>query len=91
LDGETVLSVKAKEKMYARRVKEGPKHWYNYGWSLSDTSRGTRLVEHNGGNGIFFADFARYLDDGIVIIAASNRSEDAEGAYVRGIRRIVVP
>ncbi|MEX2114734.1 MAG: serine hydrolase [Pirellulales bacterium] len=93
LAGDKVLSANIKEKMYTRRVKEGrySKSWYSYGWSLRDTPRGTRVIEHNGGNGIFFADFVRYVDDDIVIIAASNRSEDAESDYMRGIAKVVFP
>jgi hypothetical protein len=90
---DEVLSAEAKERMYARRVKESPysKAWYNYGWSLRNTLRGTRVVEHNGGNGVFFADFVRFIDEGAVIIATSNRAEDAGGPYMRGIARIVFP
>jgi CubicO group peptidase (beta-lactamase class C family) len=91
--GDNVLSADAKQRMFARTVKEGPfsKYWYNYGWSLHDTPRGTSVTEHNGGNGVFFADFVRYIDDKTVIIAASNRSQDAEGEYMEGIRKLVFP
>jgi CubicO group peptidase (beta-lactamase class C family) len=94
LSGDKVLSEPIKVRLYARKVKEDPeaKSWYSYGWSLSDTRRGTRVIEHNGGNGIFFADFVRYVDDDVVIIAASNRSEDAEGMYLDGIKsRVFAP
>ena len=42
---------------------------------------------HGGmdGNGVFFADFVRYIDENTVIIAASNRSE---GHKIGGCRRI---
>jgi CubicO group peptidase (beta-lactamase class C family) len=91
LEGDTILSAKAKDKIYARRVKESPtsQSWYGYGWTLSDSPRGTKVIQHNGGNGIFYADFIRYIDDNIVIIAASNRSKDAEGGYLRGIREAI--
>jgi CubicO group peptidase (beta-lactamase class C family) len=91
LVGDEVLSADAKKRMYDRRVKEGQfsKSWYSYGWSLSDTPRDTRVIEHNGGNGIFFADFVRYIDDNVVVIAASNRSEDARGDYVEGISKLI--
>ena len=93
LIGDKILSNDIKERMYARRVKEGKnsKSWYNYGWSLGDTPRGTRVIEHNGGNGVFFADFVRYVDDDVVIIAASNRSEDAGGPYMFAIKRLIFP
>ncbi|MGD9723764.1 MAG: serine hydrolase [Pirellulales bacterium] len=91
--GDKILSSEAQDRMFARRVKEGPfaRSWYNYGWSLRDSKRGTRITEHNGGNGIFFADFVRYVDDRAVIIAASNRSEDADGDYMRPLNALVFP
>jgi CubicO group peptidase (beta-lactamase class C family) len=91
--GDNILSADAKQKMFARKVKEGSlaKSWYSYGWSLRDSRRGTRVTEHDGGNGIFFADFVRDIDENIVIIAASNRSEDSQGDYMRGILRVIFP
>ena len=88
--GEKILSNDAKSKMFARRVKESPnsKSWYSSGWNLSDTPRGTSVIQHNGGNTIFYADFVRFVDDNVVIIAASNRSEDAWGGYVPGLTRL---
>jgi CubicO group peptidase (beta-lactamase class C family) len=93
LMGDAIVSKEAKQRMYARVVKEdeGSKSWYNYGWSLSDTRRGTRVIEHNGGNGVFFADFVRYVDDNVVIIAASNQSKDAKGVYLWKIKSLVFP
>lgn len=90
---DKILPAEIKDRMYARLVKEEPdsQYWYSYGWSLNDTPQGTRIIEHNGGNGIFFADFVRYVDDDIVIIAASNRSETSNGAFVREIRQLAYP
>jgi hypothetical protein len=36
------------------------------------TARQTTVVSHNGGNGIYFADFRRYVDEGTVIIVLGN-------------------
>ena len=38
--------------------------WNGYGWTIFKTRRGTKLIAHNGGNGIFAADFRRYVDEG---------------------------
>ncbi len=46
---------------------------YGYGWGIQKTRRGTTVISHNGGNGIFFADFRRYVDEGVVIIAMTNQ------------------
>lgn len=90
--GDAILSAAAKEKMYTRHVDEGGGSWYGYGWVILPTSRGTRLITHNGGNMVFFADFLRFLDDDIVIYLASSaggrQREDA--AYVLA-RMIIDP
>ena len=45
---------------------------YGYGWGVQTTRRGTKAVTHNGGNGFFFTDFRRYIDENVVIIAMTN-------------------
>lgn len=45
---------------------------YAYGWGVDETPRHTKVVSHNGGNGIYFADFRRYIDERIVIIVLGN-------------------
>jgi CubicO group peptidase (beta-lactamase class C family) len=72
LAGERVLSKEAKEKYYRPYVLTDAGDHYGYGWGVLTTSRHTKLITHNGGNGIFFADFRRYVDEGIVIFAFSN-------------------
>lgn len=76
LEGETVLSKPAKKKLFGRHMPEGGgQAFYGYGWSIRKTRRGTDLISHNGGNGIFAADFLRYVDDGVCVILASNSAE----------------
>jgi hypothetical protein len=77
LEGETILSREAKEQLFARHIPEGPgaESFYGYGWAISTTRRGTRLIAHDGGNGIFAADFRRYVDDRVVVIISSNSAE----------------
>jgi CubicO group peptidase (beta-lactamase class C family) len=82
LEGETILSAEAKRKMWTPHVAEGPEgqSHYGYGWAIMKTNRGTPLITHNGGNGIFFADFRRYVDEGVVVLVASNTT-DAPAEY----------
>lgn len=76
LKGNRILSAEARQKYQAGFVKEdGPGGTsYAYGWSVGDSPHG-RLVEHNGGNGIFAADFLRYTDADVVLYIASNIAE----------------
>ena len=90
LTGDTVLSAAEKEKMFRRQVKEGPAAdtYYGYGWSIGESAWGGRLIEHNGGNGAFFADFLRYTDDQIVVILSTNDSEVRGGKISHALGRM---
>ncbi|MBD3161341.1 MAG: serine hydrolase [Candidatus Eisenbacteria bacterium] len=73
LEGEEVLSSKAKEKYFRPYVDEGGgDSFYAYGWAVFTTPRGTKLLAHNGGNRVFAADCLRYVDEGIFLFIASN-------------------
>ena len=90
LTGDTVLSAAEKEKMFHRQVREGPgaDSYYGYGWSIGEAAWGGRLIEHNGGNGTFFADFLRYVDDEIVVILSTNDSEVRGGKISHALGRL---
>jgi CubicO group peptidase (beta-lactamase class C family) len=91
LEGEAILSKEAKAKIFTPYVaedEEGTSH-YGYGWAIFKTARGTRLIAHNGGNGIFNADFRRYVDEGVVVIIGSNRSDFPSIPAVGPISRLI--
>jgi CubicO group peptidase (beta-lactamase class C family) len=91
LEGEAILSKEAKAKMFTPHVpedEEGSSH-YGYGWAIFETPRNTRLISHNGGNGIFHADFRRYVDDGVVLIIGSNRQDFRSIPAVGPITRLI--
>ncbi len=79
LEGDAVLSKAERTKFVTPYVAEGPEAMshYAYGWAIFTTPRKTRLVAHNGGNGVFAADFRRYVDENVVIYAASNAEPTA--------------
>ena len=71
-----VLSAASTTKLFTPYVEEGEgggSH-YGYGWAIFKTPRGTRLITHNGGNGIQFADVLWYADEGVTIVLMSNAS-----------------
>ena len=74
LEGEAILSAPSKRALFSAHVPEddaGTSH-YGYGWALFTSPRGTRLIAHDGSNGIFFANFLRYVDDNVVIVYFTN-------------------
>ena len=46
--------------------------FYGYGWAISKSNRDTKIVAHNGSNGLYFADFVRFIDDDVVVIYITN-------------------
>jgi CubicO group peptidase (beta-lactamase class C family) len=91
LKNHTILNKEAREKFEYPWVPEGPKAktYYGYGWASATTERDTKLVAHNGGNGIFMADFRRYVDEDITIIYFTNEAPAMTTEMERNIRRAV--
>ena len=90
LTGDKILSAAAKTKMCTPHVREGAgaDTSYGYGWSIGESAWGTRLIEHNGGNGVNYADFLRYLDDDLVVILSTNDSEVKGGRISHALARL---
>ncbi|MDH7447135.1 serine hydrolase domain-containing protein [Aquimarina sp. 2201CG14-23] len=88
--GNKILSDDAKAKFYGKHIEEGEgagSH-YGYGWAIFPTPRNTELIAHNGGNGVFFADFWRYLEEDITIFMMTNsvkRSYEHITSQIAGI------
>lgn len=74
LESTTVLSTDARTRYLTGYVPALPDELYAYGWGVRKTRRGTTVISHNGGNGVFAADFHRYVDEGVVIIAMTNQA-----------------
>lgn len=91
LQGEKILSEEAKKLYYTPHVREDrdADSFYGYGWAIFTTPRNTRLIAHNGGNGIFAADFLRYIDENVVIIGMSNTSGKPAWKVTNQVARII--
>lgn len=72
--GDKILNQAAKTKYYGRHIEEGEGagSYYGYGWAIFPTPRQTTLIAHNGGNGIYFCDFLRYVDEDLTVILMTN-------------------
>jgi len=90
LSNDTVLSAVERAKMFQAYISEGAgaETSYGYGWTIGKSAWGGRLIEHNGGNGTFFADFLRYVDDDIVVILSTNDSEVRGGRISHAVGRM---
>ena len=73
LQSGDILNQESLDKMYSPHVDEGNgRIFYGYGYTIREFL-GRKLVKHNGGNQIFFADFLRFIeDDDLAIYLASN-------------------
>ena len=74
LNDDVVLTSKTREMQETAYVAENDKKtsFYGYGWAISKSDRGTKIVAHNGSNGLYFADFVRFIDDDVVVIYITN-------------------
>lgn len=88
---DKILDTAAKARLYGRHVKEGPdaETYYGYGWAIFPTRRKTWLVTHNGGNGIYFCDVLRFLDEKLVIIYQTNAAQRGLGDLAFLLARMV--
>ncbi|MEP6262282.1 MAG: serine hydrolase [Gillisia sp.] len=76
LMADFVLSKEAKQKLYhpELRPEETERSYYAYGWDVSKTTRNTTQLWHNGTNRILYADFLRFIEEGVTLIMLSNKS-----------------
>lgn len=76
LDSDRVLDAAERKKLFTPWVpEEGGMSYYAYGWAVMKTPRGTRLITHNGGNGIFVAELQRFVDESVYVFIASSVAE----------------
>jgi len=74
LEKNKILSAETKKLMETAYVPENEEitSFYGYGWAIFNSSKNTKIVAHNGSNGIYFADFVRYMEENVVVIVLSN-------------------
>jgi CubicO group peptidase (beta-lactamase class C family) len=75
-----VLAPESMEKYWTPHVSEGGDSFYGYGWSIRTGPGGVKIVNHNGGNGIFFADMAIVPDAKLVVFLMTNVVAEARVA-----------
>lgn len=78
LEGDTILSRRAKRKMFTPHVREsdqgGIEHYYGYGWGILPKTDDGRLAAHTGGNDWSFGVLARFLDRRVAIFWVTNHA-----------------
>lgn len=79
MDGR-VLTPESMAKYWTPHVSEGGDSFYGYGWSVRTLPGDIKVIAHNGGNGIFFADFALVPKAGLVIFLQTNVMADLPAA-----------
>ncbi|MBB3169522.1 serine hydrolase domain-containing protein [Simiduia aestuariiviva] len=74
LRNHTVLTPHSIDLLTRPHVKENPegRSHYAYGWAIFKSPRDTKIVAHNGSNGIFYFDFIWLKDEDKAIIYATN-------------------
>lgn len=66
-------------KPYIQEQEESDESFYAYGWAIFTSDRNTKIVTHNGSNGIFFHEFMWLPKEDVIIILSTNAySREAE-------------
>jgi hypothetical protein len=91
LTSNAVLTASSRRKFMTGYVSEGGPgdSMYAYGWSVHPSERGTRVVEHNGGNGIYVAEFRRLVDERITIFVTSSVAELKASPVIDAVEHLV--
>jgi CubicO group peptidase (beta-lactamase class C family) len=91
LGTDAVLSKEARAKYFKPYVAEGPRglSHYAYGWAVSRSRRGTAVVQHNGGNGIYVAEFVRFPDEDAMLFVTSTDAGMRATPVVETLERIL--
>lgn len=69
-----IVSKKSFEQLtfpYVKENESGDSH-YAYGWTIMNSDRNTKIIAHNGSNGVFYADFIQLPVENTVIIYMTN-------------------
>jgi CubicO group peptidase (beta-lactamase class C family) len=92
LQGDAILSAPEKAKMFAKQVAEGPggDGFYGYGWAIRDEPGAGRIVSHNGGNGVFYAELIRLVDADTLVVVSTNDSTIRGGRVAEGLARLTL-
>ncbi len=78
--GNAILDEKAKEKYFYPHTPEDAsgESFYAYGWVHMPFGPDRTAIWHNGGNGVFFTDFWRFVQEDIAVIVLSNKYRGAK-------------
>ena len=69
-----VLDAPSRAKLFAPHVAltQGAEVYYGYGWRIFPTPAGTPIIDHDGGNNVFYAHLLRFTNEDIAIYFATN-------------------
>lgn len=84
--GDEILNESAKKKYFTPHIEEYPdgNSFYGYGWVIMPTSMNQTAIWHNGGNGIFFADFWRFQEENLAVIVLTNNQRGEKDEIIAG-------
>jgi len=76
LKNNTVLNKSSIEKLTTPYILEyeGESSYYAYGWAIFQSDRGTKIISHDGYNGISYYEFIWFPEEDAVILFSTNSS-----------------
>lgn len=80
-----ILDDKSWEILFRPYVKEGNNSHYGYGWAITTSEKGSRLITHNGSNGYSFADLKYYPDEDVFVFVATNDIDNFPDEVIKNL------
>ncbi|MCW8092127.1 serine hydrolase domain-containing protein [Alteromonas sp. ASW11-130] len=82
-----ILSKDSWETIFTPHAKEGDRSHYGYGWAITNSELGSKLITHNGSNGYSFADFKYYPSEDLFVIIATNDIDNYPEEFVNKLNK----
>jgi CubicO group peptidase (beta-lactamase class C family) len=82
-----ILSKKSWKTIFTPHVKEGESSHYGYGWAITNSELGSKLITHNGSNGYSFADFKYYPREDLFVFIATNDIDNYPEELVKKLNK----
>lgn len=90
LSSQAILNKKSWSTIFTPYAEEGDKSHYGYGWAITTSTAGNKLITHNGSNGYSFADFKYYPNENLFVFVATNDIDNYPNELMDRLNQVAI-
>lgn len=92
LTDKTIFNTDSQALIFQKHVQQETEGslFYGYGWDVATTSRGTKVVNHDGSNGIYYARITWWQEEGFLLFTASNQANQPYEALHSNLNALII-